>query len=254
VSHIIGKGRYAGETYPSPPAAAPVPADDHKVAVTAADTTPDYLAAKLAAGPGIALALVNPGANEHVRISATGADERVKVSAADTTPGFLATKLVSDGTIDLTVLSPGGDEKLEIKTRIRTFHAESAAAFPLPTFPALTAVATTAPIAIAAGERVLTFSRVLAEITAGGSTMATAVFAAPIAPPGAPFPIDTTETTVAPPKQTISSAGVQVTLPAGTYTFSLVVSSLAPVAGFVPAIGPGFPISPAVLTVMVLPP
>lgn len=47
--------------------------DSHTVMVTAADTTPDYLRVKLAAGPGISLAVLNPGANEQVEIMATGA-------------------------------------------------------------------------------------------------------------------------------------------------------------------------------------
>lgn len=46
----------------------PTSVGDHKVMVTAADTTPDYLAAKLAAGALIALATLNPGANEDVQI------------------------------------------------------------------------------------------------------------------------------------------------------------------------------------------
>ena len=85
--------------------------------------------------------------------------------------------------------------------------------------------------------------------------MATAVFANPIVPPGAPIIIDYTETSVVgSPKQAISSAGAEVTLPAGTYTFSLLVTKTALVAGTVPATGVGYPIPPAVLTVMVLSP
>jgi len=45
--------------------------DDHKVSATVADTTPNYLALKLAAGTGITLVLLNPGANEQVEINAT---------------------------------------------------------------------------------------------------------------------------------------------------------------------------------------
>jgi len=143
-----------------------------------------------------------------------------------------------------------------VPTRIPTLHADNgASAFPLPTFPAVTTVATTPVVAIAAGQRILPTSRVLAEITAGGGTMAAAVFANPIVPPGAPIIIDYTETTVAgSPKQALSSAGAEVTLPPGTYTFSLLVTSTALVTGSVPATGVGYPIPPAVLTVMVLSP
>lgn len=45
---------------------------DHKVLVDGADTTPDFLSPKLAAGAGITLAVLNPGANEQVQINATG--------------------------------------------------------------------------------------------------------------------------------------------------------------------------------------
>ena len=143
-----------------------------------------------------------------------------------------------------------------VPTRIPTLHADNgASAFPLPAFPAVTTVATTPVVAIAAGQRILPTSRVLAEITSGGGTMATGVFANPIVPPGAPIIIDYTDTTVVgSPKQTLSSAGAEVTLPPGTYTFSLLVTSTALVTGSVPATGVGYPIPPAVLTVMVLSP
>lgn len=143
-----------------------------------------------------------------------------------------------------------------VSTRIQTAHADNGAiAYPLPAFPAFTTVATTPVTAVEAGQRVLPSSRVLAEITAGGGTMLAGVFANPIVPPGAPIIIDYTETTVTgSPKQTMTSAGAEVTLPAGTYTFSLVVSSTALVTGTVPATGVGYPIPPAVLTVTVLSP
>ena len=46
---------------------------DHKVAVTGSDTTPDYLNAKVSAGDGIELAVLNPGADEVLEISTPGA-------------------------------------------------------------------------------------------------------------------------------------------------------------------------------------
>lgn len=46
--------------------------DSNQVAVSAADTTPNYLFPKLSAGSGITLAIQNPGGNENILISATG--------------------------------------------------------------------------------------------------------------------------------------------------------------------------------------
>lgn len=46
-------------------------ASDHKVKVTNADTTPDFLNPKILAGAGITTTVVNPGANEQLRIDAT---------------------------------------------------------------------------------------------------------------------------------------------------------------------------------------
>ena len=42
--------------------------DDHKVAVTANDTTPNYLSSKLSADVGVTLTLLTPGANENLEI------------------------------------------------------------------------------------------------------------------------------------------------------------------------------------------
>ena len=50
---------------------APV-SNDHKVAVTGADTTPNYLASKLVAGTNVTLTTLNPGANEQIQIDVTG--------------------------------------------------------------------------------------------------------------------------------------------------------------------------------------
>ena len=44
---------------------------DHKVAVDGADTTPNFLSPKLAAGAGITLTVLNPGGNEQVQITAS---------------------------------------------------------------------------------------------------------------------------------------------------------------------------------------
>ena len=56
--------------------------EDHKVLVDETDETPGFLASKVAAGPGIVLAVL-PGVNEKVQISAPGStiDEQVKIRA-----------------------------------------------------------------------------------------------------------------------------------------------------------------------------
>jgi len=47
-------------------------ASDHKVLVDGADTTADYLAAKIVAGTGVSLTILNPGGNEEIQINNTG--------------------------------------------------------------------------------------------------------------------------------------------------------------------------------------
>jgi hypothetical protein len=97
--------------------------EDHEVAVSATDTAPGYLGAKLAAGTGVVLTTLNPGANEVIEISAPDSttDEKVKVSATDTTAGYLNTEItVSNGTnttnpLEKSITSPGADEKLNIQ-------------------------------------------------------------------------------------------------------------------------------------------
>jgi hypothetical protein len=90
--------------------------EDWKVKVSGADTTPNFLSPKLAAGPGISLAVLNPGANEQVEITATAVseDHKVSVTAADTTPSFLSPKLAAGTAVTLTVLNPAANEQLRI--------------------------------------------------------------------------------------------------------------------------------------------
>lgn len=60
---------------------------DHKVLVDGADTTPDYLYPKLAAGTGIALTVLNPGGYEQVQIAVvSGAGDLVanRINAGNT--------------------------------------------------------------------------------------------------------------------------------------------------------------------------
>jgi hypothetical protein len=99
--------------------------------VDGTDATPDYLAAKLAAGVGITLTTL-PGPSKQVEISAPGgtSDEQVKVTAADTTAGYLAAKLVAGANVTLTLLNPGANEQLRV-------DASSATKAPVATFAAL---------------------------------------------------------------------------------------------------------------------
>lgn len=60
---------------------------DELVKVTAADTTANYLGSKVVAGANIALAVVNPGANEQLQITASGG------LSADYAPEFLHAEL-----------------------------------------------------------------------------------------------------------------------------------------------------------------
>ena len=67
MSFTIGRGRYARAVYPVAKHSTGV--DDHKVLVSANDTTPGYLIEKLAAGFNIQLNILNPGGNEQVEIA-----------------------------------------------------------------------------------------------------------------------------------------------------------------------------------------
>jgi hypothetical protein len=89
--------------------------EDHKVLVDETDATPGFLASKVAAGPGIVLAVL-PGVNEKVQISAPGStiDEQVKITAADGAAGYLGAKLVAGTNVALTVLPPLANETLRV--------------------------------------------------------------------------------------------------------------------------------------------
>jgi hypothetical protein len=58
---------------------------DELVGVSADDTTPNYLDAKIVAGPGISLAILNPTGDEQMRVTATGTSAE-SASAFDDTP------------------------------------------------------------------------------------------------------------------------------------------------------------------------
>ena len=86
---------------------------DHKTAVDGSDTSPDYLAAKLAAGTGISL--TNTGSAVSIAADAQSGDHHVVVTGADASAGTLADKLVAGSNITLTTNTDGdGVQTLEI--------------------------------------------------------------------------------------------------------------------------------------------
>lgn len=89
--------------------------EDHKVLVDGTDETPGFLAEKIAAGPGIVVAVL-PGVDEKLQISAPGStiDEQVKINAADGAAGYLAAKLVAGTNVSLVVLPPLANETLRV--------------------------------------------------------------------------------------------------------------------------------------------
>ena len=103
-----------------------------KVLVDGSDTTADFLNPKIAAGAGITLAVLNPGANEQLEITATAAseDHKVSVTAADTTPGFLASKLSPGTSVVLALLNPGANEVVEINVPSATPTAHASTHLP----------------------------------------------------------------------------------------------------------------------------
>jgi hypothetical protein len=95
------------------PAAIPTQSGDHKTAVDGSDTSPDYLAAKLAAGSGISL--TNTGSAVSIAADAQPGDHHVVVTNADASAGALADKLVPGSNVTLTPVTDGdGVQTLEI--------------------------------------------------------------------------------------------------------------------------------------------
>lgn len=87
------------------------------VVVSDDDSTPADLESKIVAGTAITLVTLNPGANEQLQISASGAaftDELVKISATDTTEGLLAAKIAAGTGIALSTINSPGNEQLQI--------------------------------------------------------------------------------------------------------------------------------------------
>lgn len=86
---------------------------DHKTAVDGADSSPDYLAAKLSAGTGISL--TNTGSAVQIAATAQTGDHKLLTTSADTSAGYLADKLVAGSNITLTQQTDGdGVQTLEI--------------------------------------------------------------------------------------------------------------------------------------------
>ena len=86
---------------------------DHKTAVDAADASPDYLAAKLAAGSGISL--TNTGSAVEIAADAQTGDHQLLVSATDAAAGYLGAKLTAGSNVTLTPQTDGdGGQTLEI--------------------------------------------------------------------------------------------------------------------------------------------
>lgn len=85
------------------------------ILVDDSDTTPAKLAAKLAAGGGITLTVLNPGGNEQLEISTVVGDPgKVAITTNDTTLDFLSTKLTTGNGLSSTVVNPGGNETLNL--------------------------------------------------------------------------------------------------------------------------------------------
>lgn len=94
-------------------AAIPTQPGDHKTAVDGADASPDYLAAKLAAGSGISL--TNTGSAVEIAATAQTGDHQLLVSATDAAAGYLGAKLTAGSNVTLTPQTDGdGVQTLEI--------------------------------------------------------------------------------------------------------------------------------------------
>lgn len=86
---------------------------DHKVLVDGTDTTAGFLAAKLVAGAGVTLAVLNAPGDEQLQVTAAG-DHQVMVDAFDTTSGFLTAKVAPGPGIIIDVIGAPGSEQLRI--------------------------------------------------------------------------------------------------------------------------------------------
>lgn len=93
-----------------------IPADDHKVAISSADTAANYLENKLVAGTNVTLTKQNTGGNENIKIDVPSSleDHKVLDTAADTTPGFLNSKIIAGIAMSSTIINPGANEIIRL--------------------------------------------------------------------------------------------------------------------------------------------
>jgi len=87
--------------------------DTNRVMVTSADTTPNFLRAKLqSTDSSVVITTATPGGNETVNLSVpgVGTDELVKASAADTTAGYVGDKVRGRAGIKLSVADKGSGD------------------------------------------------------------------------------------------------------------------------------------------------
>lgn len=84
---------------------------DEKVKVSGADTTPGYLVDKLVAGSGVALAVLNPGADEDTEISVSGAD----AGNIDTGPPITVRGPINAEGASLQIARADHDHRLELE-------------------------------------------------------------------------------------------------------------------------------------------
>jgi hypothetical protein len=85
---------------------------DQRVKVSGSDTTIGFLQDNLSEGSNVSFALLNPGANEQLEVSAS--DDKAAVSSADTTPSRLEDKVTQGTNVSLTKLNPGLNEQLVV--------------------------------------------------------------------------------------------------------------------------------------------
>ena len=83
------------------------------ILVTDADTTPGKLAAKVVAGGGVTITVLNPGGDEQLQIDTlVGTPGQIGITVADTTIDFANNKLLVGAGLSKTLNNPGGNESL----------------------------------------------------------------------------------------------------------------------------------------------
>ncbi len=201
-------------------------------------------------------------ANQLVILPPSGTTIRGGPTFAIATPFASAQVTFESDADDWTVqVNPG----LAAHGLLSTTHADNGGAtIKIALAPTITPLCTTAPVTVAAGQKVLVFARVFYHGLGGGHTgeVFTAVIATPV-PPGPPTFVDATgDTTKDTEDTTVTFAGSEAgatstpALPPGTYTFTLQANLTAPLAnhsvqvdGFPPSVSPGAQLTVAVVDV-----